>query len=164
MAIGRLLCFSLCVLSTLTFPGPFCSFIHSLILIIHSFDVYLLSTTMFEAQDMLMKIERVPVCGALTFRLQRQAVVCYGAGHQPSGPWYTQAGHGTMHSKPQVKRGSFFPCLPQRTGLEEMNLTNLLPPSSPLLCKLETPKSKAIKIIMQIIHIFHLKSTSGTSD
>lgn len=45
-----------------------------------------------------------------------------------------------------------------------MNLTNLPHLSSLPLCKLGTPKSKAIKIIMQIIHIFHLKSTFGTSD
>lgn len=48
-------------------------------------------------------------------------------------------------------------CLAQKTRLEKMNLTNLPHLSSLPLCKLGTPKSKAIKIIMQIIHIFHLK-------
>lgn len=57
-----------------------------------------------------------------------------------------------------------FPCLAQRTRLEKMNLTNLPLPSSPPPRKLGIPKSKAIKAIMQIIHIFHLKSTSGASN
>lgn len=59
---------------------------------------------------------------------------------------------------------SVFPCLAQRTRLEKMNLTNLPLLSLPPPYKPGTPKSKAIKIIMQIIHIFHLKSTSGTSN
>lgn len=60
--------------------------------------------------------------------------------------------------------GAVLSLLCSEVMLEKMNLTNLHFLSYPCPCKLGIAKSKAIKIMMQIIHIFHLKGTSAASD
>lgn len=135
----------LCVLSTLTLPGSFCC--ASINLLTHSnhlsiqhvfIEHHYVYDLILGAGDMLIKTDKVPVLGMLTFwsRGGQQTAVLWFTGHQLRR-WLWAAISLQGYRVPRWvwddlhltsrREVSVFPCLAHKTRLEKMNLTSSLP-------------------------------------